>query len=82
MSPRARHSMPHDVAAALAAAGVQADDDGRPGYQRNDYLGWTGQAQNADTRSRRIGQMLEELSCGGMYMGMAHAPSREDRKPA
>lgn len=74
--------MPHDAAAALAAAGVQADDDGRPGYQRNACLGCIGHGQSTDTRSRRIGQMLEELSCGGVCMGMAHAPSREDRKPA
>ena len=35
-------------------------------------------AKTVDTRSRRIGQMLDELAHGGVYMGMQHAPSRKN----
>jgi uncharacterized protein YdeI (YjbR/CyaY-like superfamily) len=48
----------------------------RPAYQRNDYLGWIGQAQQDETRAKRVSQMVDELREGGVYMGMTHAPSR------
>ena len=47
----------------------------RPAYQQNDYLGWIAQAKRADTRLRRIEQMLDELERGGVYMKMDHPPS-------
>ncbi len=47
----------------------------RPFYQRNDYLGWIGRAKRAETRAKRIAQMLDELEEGGVYMGMDHPPS-------
>lgn len=78
MSPRPRYSMPADVADALASAGVRGEYDKRPPYQRNDYVGWIERAKTADTRSRRIGQMLDELVQGGVYMAMPHAPSRKN----
>lgn len=70
--------MPADVAEALRASGTRSDYDARPAYQRNDYVGWITAARSAETRSRRITQMIEELSEGGVYMKMTHAPSRKD----
>ena len=82
MSPRPgrarpRHPMPDDVREALVDRGAGADYEARPAYQRNDYLGWIGRARTSETRERRIGQMLDELQVGGVYMGMAHPPSRK-----
>lgn len=62
--------MPEDVAARLADAGLQAAFRARPPYQRNDYLGWIGRAKRAETREKRIAQMLDELARGDVYMKM------------
>ncbi len=67
--------MPDDVVEALEAAGVRGDYDGRPAYQRNDYLGWIERAKRPETRQHRIAQMIDELRRGGVYMKMAHPPS-------
>lgn len=72
---RARHPMPDDVIEAIEREGVLADYEARPAYQRNDYLGWIGQARRAGTRRRRIEQMIDELRRGGVYMRMDHPPS-------
>ena len=63
--------MPDDVADTLAAHGLRAAYDARPAYQRNDYLAWIGRARRAETRERRIAQMLSELEAGDVYMKMA-----------
>ncbi|MGW9020842.1 YdeI/OmpD-associated family protein [Leucobacter chromiiresistens] len=76
MAQRARHSMPADVENALRTSNTRSDYDARPAYQRNDYIGWISRAKSAETRSRRIAQMIDELSRGGVYMNMTHAPSR------
>ena len=55
-----------------------ADYEARPFYQRNDYLAWIARAKREETRERRLAQMLDELEQGGVYMKMAHAPSRKD----
>lgn len=68
--------MPADVRASLVDRGVLDDYRSRPAYQRNDYLGWIGGAKRPETRRRRIEQMLDELERGGIYMKMAHPPSR------
>jgi uncharacterized protein YdeI (YjbR/CyaY-like superfamily) len=76
---RPRQAMPADVERALAQRrliGVYRD---RPAYQQNDYIGWITHARREDTRHKRLAQMLEELQQGGVYMGMAHPPSR--RRP-
>ena len=75
MARRPTHEMPDDVAAALATAKVQRQYDERPHYQQNDYLGWIVQAKRADTRQKRIDQVIKELATGGLYMGMEHPPS-------
>lgn len=75
MAARPMNEMPDDVRSALFEAGLKADYDARPRYQRNDYLGWIGRAKRADTRERRIAQMLDELARGGVYMKMDHPRS-------
>jgi uncharacterized protein YdeI (YjbR/CyaY-like superfamily) len=78
MTKRPIYSVPDDVANALRSSGVRADYDARPHYQRNDYVGWISRAREDATRKKRIAQMVEELRQGGIYMSMAHAPSRKD----
>ena len=73
---RPRQPMPDDVGAALRDGGVLDAYRERPAYQRNDYLGWIGRAQQDETREKRVRQMVDELREGGVYMGMAHATSR------
>jgi uncharacterized protein YdeI (YjbR/CyaY-like superfamily) len=68
--------MPPDVDQELRSAGVLDAYRERPAYQRNDYLGWIGQAPRDVTRAARVRQMVDGLRQGGVYMGMPHAPSR------
>ena len=82
MSTRPIQKMPSDVEAALRAAGVQAEYNARPAYQRNDYIGWIAGAKREETRRKRIAQMAAELKTGGVYMGMKHAPSAKPHKRA
>lgn len=77
MRSRPTEPMPVDVLDRLRAAGVLNDYDARPFYQRNDYLAWIGRAKRAETRTKRIDQMIEELRQGGVYMRMSHPPSRK-----
>jgi uncharacterized protein YdeI (YjbR/CyaY-like superfamily) len=67
--------MPDDVREALESRGLTAEYNERPAYQRNDYLAWIARAKRESTREKRIGQMLEELAAGGVYMNMPHRPS-------
>lgn len=80
MSPlkRPQQPMPRDVQEALRTSGVSDAYQERPAYQRNDYLGWIARAERDQTRRRRMRQMVDELREGGVYMGMAHGPSRRD----
>ena len=48
---------------------------GRSGYRQNDHLGWINQAKMAETRHKRLDQMLPELWKGAVYMKMVHRPS-------
>lgn len=82
MSPlkRAQQAMPGDIEMVLRAHEVLDAYEERPAYQRNDYLAWIGRARQPETRARRLGQMLDELREGGVYMGMTHAPSRRGRR--
>lgn len=70
--------MPDDVKTALVDHDVIEDYEARPYYQRNDYLSWISRAKRAETREKRLRQVLEELELGGVYMGMDHPPSRKD----
>jgi uncharacterized protein YdeI (YjbR/CyaY-like superfamily) len=73
---RKRHRMPPDVKSALEAAGLRQRYAERPAYQRNDYVGWITRAKRPETRRKRLGQMLEELRRGGVYMRMVWRPRR------
>jgi uncharacterized protein YdeI (YjbR/CyaY-like superfamily) len=75
---RPKHPMPGFVKKALEERGLLEEYQGRPAYQQNDYLGWINKAKRQETKEKRLRQMLEELEAGGVYMNMAHPPSRKD----
>ena len=77
---RERHPMPDDVLSALRSENVLADFEARPAYQRNDYVGWITRAARAETRQKRISQMIDELRKGGVYMKMDHPASSKGRE--
>ena len=60
--------MPDDVRQALEARGLVNAYEGRPPFQRNDYLGWIARARKPETRQKRLAQMLDELEDGDIYM--------------
>ena len=68
------HSMPDDVREALRRRELMDEYRARPPYQRNDYLGWIARAKRAETRARRLAQMLDELERGDRYMKMKYRP--------
>ena len=72
---RARYAMPADLEQALERRTLIGAYRQRPSYEQNDYIGWITRARGENTRQKRLAQMLEELEKGGVYMGMAHAPS-------
>ncbi len=51
----------------------------RPAYQQNDYIGWIDRAKLQETKAKRLHQMLDELEAGGVYMKMAHPPSKKNK---
>lgn len=69
--------MPDCVRDALEEKGLMEDYRSRPAYQRNDYLSWINRAKSESTKERRLAQMLKELRVGGIYLNMAHPPSRK-----
>ena len=73
---RKRHDMPDDIRLALEAEGLRPAYDGRPDYQRNDYIGWIMRAKRQETRQKRLRQMLEELKHGDTYMKMPYNARR------
>ena len=62
--------MPEFVREAIKARGLTATYEERPAYQRNDYLMWINNAKREGTKRSRLGQMLDELEAGGVYMRM------------
>ena len=70
--------MPEDIEQLLLDEELMDAYNDRPHYQRNDYLGWIARAKRAETRDKRIDQMLDELRRGGVYMNMDHPPSARD----
>lgn len=71
--------MPEFIRDALEQNRLLNDYNARPAYQRNDYVGWILSAKRDETRQKRLKQMLDELSVGGVYMKMDHPPSRKRR---
>jgi len=74
---RPLQEMPADIAQLLKDRHLERAYAVRPAYQRNDYLGWIARARRADTRRKRIDQMLDELERGDAYMKMAYNGPRE-----
>lgn len=74
---RPKQIMPAFVREALEDSNLLEDFRARPPYQKNDYLGWIDSAKTEQTKQKRLGQMLEELEMGGIYMGMEHPSSRK-----
>ena len=73
---RPQHPMPDFVRQALEKQGMMKFFRERPAYQQNDYVGWIDRAKRPETKAKRLQQMLNELKTGGVYMNMAHPPSR------
>ena len=73
---RPANPMPPEVLEALKAEELEAAYEARPWYQRNDYLGWIARAKRAETREKRLSQMLAELRAGDVYMKMRWRPRR------
>ena len=67
---RERQPMPEFVRDAIKARGLTEKYEERPAYQRNDYLMWINEAKREGTKRSRLGQMLDELERGGVYMRM------------
>lgn len=70
------HPMPDDVRVALEGRGLMQAYRERPAYQQNDYVGWITRAKRPETYRKRLGQMLEELERGGVYMRMKWSGGR------
>ena len=68
--------MPAAVEDALIEGGLMEAYRARPDYQRNDYLGWINRAKRAETKEKRLRQMLSELERGDVYMKMDWRPRR------
>jgi uncharacterized protein YdeI (YjbR/CyaY-like superfamily) len=66
--------MPDFVRTALEERGMWDAYRSRPAYQQNDYLSWISRAKREETRQKRLGQMLDELEGGHLYMNMAYRP--------
>jgi uncharacterized protein YdeI (YjbR/CyaY-like superfamily) len=66
--------MPSEVESALVASGLMTAYQGRPPYQRNDYLSWINRAKLERTKQKRLDQMLAELAAGDRYMNIAWRP--------
>lgn len=67
---RPLNPMPGFVREALEAEGLTPAYEARPAYQRNDYLWWIASPARAETRRKRLDQMLDELKRGDVYMNM------------
>lgn len=66
--------MPKFVCDALVETDLVDAYGERPAYQQNDYIGWITRAKRADTRDRRLIQMLDELGTGDRYMNVSYTP--------
>ena len=64
------HPMPDWMRQAIAERGLAARYSERPAYQQNDYVHWISSPKREETRRKRLGQMLDELEAGGVYMRM------------
>jgi len=73
--------MPEYIKQALEENNVISDYEDRPAYQQNDYIGWIERTKRQETKNKRLQQMIDELTIGGIYMKMKHpASSKSDSK--
>jgi uncharacterized protein YdeI (YjbR/CyaY-like superfamily) len=72
--------MPSFVREALVERDLMDRYQERPPYQQNDYVGWITRAKRVETQQRRLGQMLDELARGDVYMKMAYRPKARPNK--
>ena len=66
--------MPEFVLDALEERDLHDAYKSRPAYQQNDYLSWINRAKRAQTKDKRLLQMLDELARGDVYMKMDSKP--------
>jgi uncharacterized protein YdeI (YjbR/CyaY-like superfamily) len=63
--------MPPEEAEAIQVSELRIAYDARAPYQRNDDLSWINRAKRADTKQKRLDQIIQELAAGDVYMRMA-----------
>ena len=73
---RTRYEMPDHIREALQERNLMDAYHERPDYQQNDYIGWITRAKRAETKEKRLTQMLEELKGGRLYMNMKWKKTR------
>ena len=71
---RPRYPMSETVREALIDHDLMSAYESRPPYQQNDYIGWINRAKRAETKAKRLQQMLDELERGDVYMKMQYNP--------
>jgi uncharacterized protein YdeI (YjbR/CyaY-like superfamily) len=77
---RPRYPVPAFMRLALKTSGLLDAYRARPTYQQNDYIGWIVRAKRAETRVKRLKQMLGELRQGDLYMNMVFRPAKKKAK--
>jgi uncharacterized protein YdeI (YjbR/CyaY-like superfamily) len=77
---RPRYAFPAFIRLALKTSALLDAYRARPAYQRNDYVGWIVRAKRAETRVKRLKQMLSELKRGDRYMNMVFRPWKKKVK--
>lgn len=66
--------MPGFVRSALAARGLEAAYRDRPKYQQSEYLTWIEAGKLNDEKRKRMGQMLDELAAGNVFLAKPWTP--------
>jgi hypothetical protein len=77
---RPRYAFPAFIRLALKTSAILDAYRARPAYQQNDYVGWIVRAKRAETRVKRLKQMLSELRRGDRYMNMAFRPWKKKQR--
>lgn len=67
-------TMPGFVKSALAARSLEAAYRDRPKYQQTEYLTWIEAGKLNDEKRKRMGQMLDELAAGNVFLGKPWTP--------
>jgi uncharacterized protein YdeI (YjbR/CyaY-like superfamily) len=70
------YAMPNFVREALEKHNLMEAYRQRPAYQQNDYISWITRAKRAETKQKRLAQMISELERGDVYMKMDYKPKK------